>query len=229
MVLVIILSYLFIFKTDFFILSDIVIIGNKKLKYDSIVKASNCNIGENIFKINTKKGQENLKLVPYVKDCKIKKQLPDKIIIEIEERKEIAAIEYLEHLLYIDNEGYILEIDISKKDITLPIITGLNIVDYKEGSNIFQNNSIGNLKDFIVYGEYLNILSSIDEIDISNKEDINIELNNGTLIAFGPLNNVKYKLSFLNEILKDIDNKNIDAKQILFNKGENPIIVIDNR
>jgi len=228
-VLTIILSYLFIFKTDFFILSDIVIIGNKKLKYESIVKASSCNIGENIFKIDTKKGEENIKLIPYIKDCRIKRQLPDKIIIEIKERKEIAAIEYLDYLVYIDNEGYILEIDTNDKGIELPVITGLNMVDYEEGDNIYQNDSTENIKEFMLYSEYLNILSTIDKIDFSNKEDIYIKLKGGTLVAFGPLNNVKYKLSFLNKILKDIDKKNIMAKQILFNKGENPIIVMDNR
>lgn len=228
-IITIILFYLLVFKTDFFIVSDIIVEGNKKLRVDSIVKASTCNVGENIFRIDTEKGENNLKLIPYVKNCKIKRQLPDKIIIEIEERREVAVIEYLEYTIYIDSEGYVLKIDNSEKEVKLPKITGLNMVHFEEGSNIYQDNSIGKLEDFITYSEDLKVFNRIDEVDVSNKEDINIRLNNGTLVAFGPLNDVKYKLSFLVEILEDIEGKDIEAKKIMFNKGENPIIVIDNR
>ena len=84
--------------------------GNKKLSYDKIIKASMCNIGENIFKINMKKGEESLKRLPYIKECKIKRKLPNEIIIEIEERKEVAIISYIGSFVYIDKEGYILKI-----------------------------------------------------------------------------------------------------------------------
>lgn len=227
-IIIIILSYLFVFKTDFFVLSEITVEGNKKLNFVDIINASSCNIGENIFNIDIEKGEENLKLLPYIKDCKIKRQLPDKLIIEIEERKEVAVVEYLEHVFYIDNEGYILKID-NNKDVELPVIKGLDMVHYVEGDNIYQENYLNGLKEFIFYSEDLGILNIVNEIDLSNEEDINIELNDSTLVAFGPLNNVKYKLSFLIEILQDLEKKNIVARKIIFNKGENPIIVMDNR
>lgn len=229
LVIAIILSYIFVFKTDVFIVSEIIVEGNKKLKADTIVKASTCNIGENIFRIDIDNGENNLKLIPYVKDSKIKRQLPDKVIIEVEERKEVAVVDYMDYVVYIDKEGYILEIDRDKKEVELPKISGLDMVHFEEGSNIYQDNSMEKLEEFITYSEASKLLSLIDEIDVSNYDSINIQLNNGTLVEFGPLNNVKYKLSFIIEILQDIESKNMEARKIMFNKGENPIIVIDNR
>ena len=56
-----------------------------------------------------------------------------------------------------------------------------------------------------------------------------IELNNGVKVAFGTIDNVKYKLSFLFNILEDVEKRNINVKQILLNKGSNPIIVTDDK
>jgi len=228
-IIIIILSYLIVFKTDIFIVAEIVVEGNEKLSYEEVVKASTCNIGENIFKIDTKKGEDSLNLIPYVKSSKISRKLPDKILIEIEERKEVAVIQYLNLIYYIDIEGYILAIGENVNEVPLPKIKGIDMVSYGEGSNLYQEASMDNMEEFILYSENLNILKRIEEVDISNRDDIVIKLKDGILVAFGPLNNVKYKLSFLDGILDDVDKKGIEVKKILFDKGENPIIVMDNR
>lgn len=188
-----------------------------------------CNKGENIFRIDLDKSEESLKKLPYIKDCRVRRDFPDGIIIEIAERKDAAAIFKSGSVIYIDEEGYVLSIEEQKDDISLPLILGLEQIDYEIGRNIFDETSIENIEEFIVYSKELNLLDIIKQMDFSDEKNIIIGLNSGTNVAFGPLNNVKYKLSFLNKMLEDIDNKNIKAKQILFNKGENPIIVRDNR
>ena len=62
---------------------------------------------------------------------------------------------------------------------------------------------------------------------MTDNDNINIELNNGILVAFGTINNVKYKLNLLNEIVKDIDKKGLSCKMILMDRGDNPIIVLN--
>ena len=69
--------------------------------------------------------------------------------------------------------------------------------------------------------------SKIDEIDKKSGNDINIKFKNGIFVAFGRLNNVKYKLSLLDEVLKDIDKKEFEVKEIIMNKGNHPILIID--
>lgn len=228
-IVIIILSYILVFKTDIFIVVGIIVEGNNKLSYEEVVKASTCNIGENIFKIDIKKGEESLNQIPYVKKSKIKRKLPDKIIIEIEERKEVAAIQYLNLVAYIDIEGYILNIEENTGNILLPEIKGLDLESVEEGSSIYQEVSMEDMEEFILYSENLDILELMKEVDVSNKDNIIIYLKDGKLVAFGPLNNVKYKLSFLNGILDDIEKKGLEVKKILFDKGENPVIVTDNR
>ncbi len=64
-------------------------------------------------------------------------------------------------------------------------------------------------------------------MDLELLDDIKIKLNNGIDIVFGNLDNVKYKLNLLNEILEHITENEIKCSKIIMNKGSHPIIVTD--
>lgn len=221
-----ILIYLFAFKTDFFTIKKIEIVGNKKLSKDTISKASIFLKGENIFKINKEHCQDSINNLSYIRDVKIRRKLPSTIIIEVEEREEVAVIPYIGAFVFIDEEGCILNIEEKKGEINFPQIFGLDLVNLEIGDFLFNNGDEGKL-DFLKIGKDSKLLKQMKYINFSKKENTMIELNNGTKIAFGPLDNVEYKLSFLSEILKDIEKKELKVKQILMNKGDNPIIVVD--
>lgn len=227
--IILIILYLFVFKTDYFSVKNIEVVGNKKLSNSEIIKASLCNKGENILKVNTRTGEESIRRLPYVKDCKIKRKFPNTIIIQVEERKEIAAIPYSNLVALIDKEGYVLTIEKDSKNIKLPRLIGLSKVEVKIGDNVFHQVKIENIEQFIVLSDKLGLLDKIEYIDFSDEKNVTFQINQDTNVAFGHLDNVKYKLDFLIKILEDLNKKKIKAKQIFFNKGENPVIVTDNR
>lgn len=226
-ILTLTLIYLFAFKTNFFNIKNIKVSGNNKINYNQIVKASMCMENENIFKINKKSGQEALEKLPYVKKAEIKRRLPKDILIEVEEREEIVAISYIGSFVYIDKEGYILSIEGKDKKIDLPQIFDLDLIDLELGENLFEQIEDNNIIDFILLSNEVEILSKMRYINLSNKKNVMIQLKDGIRVAFGPLNNVKYKVSFLFEILEDINKKDIKVKQILLNKGDSPIVLTD--
>src|SRR5690606_13758469 len=97
------------------------------------------------------------------------------------------------------------------------------------GDNVFHKVKIENIEQFIGIAEQLGLLEKMKYIDFSDEKNITFQINENTNVAFGDLDNVKYKLDFLIKILEDLAKKDIKAKQIFFNKGENPVIVTDNR
>ena len=97
-------------KTNFFIIDKIEIIGNNKIPKEDLITASSINVGENIFKISIKSGEENIKKIPYTKEIRIKRKFPKKITMEILERKEIAQVKDISSFLIIDKEGNILSL-----------------------------------------------------------------------------------------------------------------------
>lgn len=227
LILILTLSYLIFFKTSFFDIKDVKVIGNNKIDYNQIIKVSNCVKNKNIFQINKKDGEKALELLPYMKKAKIKRSLPNDIIIEVKERKEIIAVSYIGSFVYVDDEGYILSIEEKDENVELPKVLALELIDLSEGQNLFKEIKDNNVVDFILFSNKAKILEQMEVINFSNGNSVTIELNSGTKIAFGPLNNIKYKISFLSQILKDIDEKNIEVKQILLNKGDNPIILTE--
>ena len=222
------MSMMLALKTTFFNIKSIKVLGNNKISRDIIVSGSLINIGENIFKISTKSGEKSLYNLPYIKNVQIKRKFPNKIIIEIEERKEIGTIKNMNSYMYFDIDGFVLDIRNNEEE-NLPIIVGLNNIEkIKPGENIFNQVELEEVFDFIIQSNQLKMLSKMARIDLTNIDNINIVLKNSIVVAFGTIDNVEYKLSFLKEILEDIQKKQIKCKMILMNKGDNPVIITGN-
>lgn len=225
-----IIFLLLVFKTELFHISQIDISGNKKITTDSIIKALGNPNGENIFKINTKELMNKINKHPYIKSSNIKRRIPNKLMVQIDEREERAAIVYASSYVYIDEEGFVLKMEPNINDGELPIIKGISIDNPNLGEKINGPNedTIERMLEFIDVCVKLKLNNKITQLDLEDMENVTIEINNGIVVAFGPLDNVKYKLSYIDKILKDVEQKNILCKYIYFNRGENPVIVIDN-
>ena len=230
LILVIVLFFLIAFKTTLFIISNIEVRGNKKLTTDQVIKAIGNPKGENIFRISLNNMADNLDKHPYIKESVIKRKIPNKLLVNVKEREERLVLSMSNFNSYIDEEGFVLRIEPSIDSESLPIIKGININNpiIGEKINSDQYKYIDEMLDLIDVSIKLKLLNKMVQLDFSNVKDVTIILNNGISVAFGPLNNVKYKLNYINEILKDIEQKNIKCKYIYFNRGENPVIVIDN-
>lgn len=213
-------------NSNFFVINNIKVIGNKKISRDNIISASSIQLGENIFKINTRVGKRDLMKLPYVKEVKIERKFPKGIIIHITERKEIMQIKEISSFVLVDIDGYILDtVDTQNED--LPLLVGLKIEDKKPGDNLFINTETKSTVEFITEGHATKLLPKMKEIHMEDNNKVNITLINGISVAFGTLDNVKYKVNYLDEILKDIEKDKIPCKMILMDRGDNPIAVLE--
>lgn len=216
------------FKSDFFNIEHINVEGNHTLKDDLIINASRINLGENILRIDSSDGQKEIKLLPYIKEAVIDIKLPKTINITVEEREGILQIKSLSSYALVDYEGVILEVTDNKIE-NIPSFIGFDLKDIKPGENILKDEAGSKLLDFFNDVEILSIIEKISDFNYTTGDgEINISLINGISVAFGPLDNVKYKIKVLDKLLIDIEKKQIPCKMIIMNKGENPIVVTDN-
>lgn len=216
-------------KTSFFHISSIEIFGNEIITDEKLVLASGIMIDENIFKINLKMAKENIMLHPYTKSVKIRRKLPNKILINIDERKEVAVINYIGSYIYIDEEGIILSILSGKKDEQVIEITGFEMDNPEIGKEIaFKNEkSKKNLLEFINYSKMLGLIDFFDAVNTDENGKLTIYMDTGAKVAFGALDDVKYKLNFLLSILEELKSKNQGYQTIHLDKGNNAIIIKD--
>ncbi|AFS78314.1 putative division protein, FtsQ-type [Gottschalkia acidurici 9a] len=217
-------------KTSIFNLKTIVVKGNKEITKDKIIMSSGIIVGENIFKIDLKNSKENLLLHPYIKDISIKRKLPNKIIIDIKEKEEIVAIKHMNFYTYLSHDGLILDIVPEKKDNNTPVVTELEIKDPSIGNKVeYKTSKQGdNITSFFEECISSGLKQQIAFIKFDKGENITITLKSGVEVAFGTLNKVKYKLNFLSNTLEDLEKKDIKAKNIYLNKGNDIIVEVVN-
>ncbi len=160
--------------TPVFNVSDIQIIGGSKNSDDTYISLSKINIGStNIFAFTGNGVKKNIKENPYVEDVIVKRKLPSTVELYITERTVAYQAEYLGKYMYLNNQGYILEI--SEEKLSLPLIIGLDSLkgDIKIGARLSNDDLIK--LDVVVkisnYCKYNNVESEITSIDTSNTAD----------------------------------------------------------
>ncbi len=80
----------------------------------------------NLVRFDLDRLRRNLKLIPWVKTAVVRRVLPDKLIVDIEEREPVAFARVRQGTLLIDEEGTLLEHDpqkLSRADF--PVILGM--------------------------------------------------------------------------------------------------------
>lgn len=115
-------AIIFFMMSPLFNVAEIEVVNNNKISKETIISLSRIQLGENIYKNSKKTIIKNIKQNTYVDDVKITRKLPNKIEISIKERKPTYMIEYANSYIYINNQGYILEI--CKEPLEVPIIVG---------------------------------------------------------------------------------------------------------
>jgi cell division septal protein FtsQ len=122
LLIIIIAIIIIVLSSSLFNLKNIEVTNNNIVSSDIIEKLSELENDTNIFKINTNSVIEKIKKNSYIESVKIKRKLPDTIEIEVTERVRKYMLQVADSYIYINNQGYMLEISTEKLD--LPIIIG---------------------------------------------------------------------------------------------------------
>lgn len=166
-------AIIYVLLSPLFAIKKINVNTDGKLNEQEIISLSAINLNENIFKYTKKQIKENIKENSYVEEVDIKRKLPDEIQITIKERFPKFMITYGNAYVYINNQGYILEI--SKEYQELPILKGIKTTDEEiEVGKRLCNEDLQKLTTVLKIMEVANsegLLNLITYIDIENIQD----------------------------------------------------------
>ena len=193
-----------------FNIEDIKVNGNEQINADTIVSLSQLQVGQNIFKFYKEKVINDIKTNAYVENVKIKRKIPNKIEITIEERKQDYNVEFLNGYAYINNQGYILEI--SEQKLDLPVIKGISTPQEQivEGNRL-NDDDLEKLETVI---QIMNICKSYDldkkvsSIDITDLNDYIMEMDEEKkIVHLGNNSNLSNKMLYVPTILAENQGK----------------------
>ena len=160
--------------TPVFNVSSIVVCGNKKNSIDIYISLSGININEtNIFSFTNNSIEKNIKEDPYVENVRLVKKFPNVVELHITERTVDYQISYLNSYIYLNNQGYILEI--TEEDKGILKIEGListeeNIKVGQRLSNeeLLKLDTILKVTNYIKYNNVESKLTKVIATDVSN-------------------------------------------------------------
>lgn len=210
-------------RIELFNINKIEISGNINITEEQIIEKAGFNLGDNLFKINRFTIANKLKKIGYIEKIDIDKVFPSTIRIKIDERTPYVEVIFDKEYYVFDTNGILLE-KRSEPLEKLTLISNYKIEDIDEGQKL---DTDSDLIDIFRDEKVIDVVRKIKSIDFADDNNIKIILNKDIPVEFGSLYNLKYKLLELNEIIKDIEKKNIPTKMIIMNKGEYPILVRD--
>lgn len=220
---ILILSF-YILNTRIFVIKNIEVSGNYYLSKSDIVSMSGIHNGLNIFTLNTDKIIDDLQRNPLIKSINIRRILPNSIIIEVDERNEVAVIPYEGVYLKIDEDGIVIEVSNQYVNTELPILSGLNIKRFFVGQYLdIKNTAMFNRSlDILKSLKENNMMELISEVRIDG-DNITLISSSGFIINFDVDKNLDYRLSFLKSVLIDLMGKNVNGGYIIVNDSGNII------
>lgn len=191
-----------------FNVKEIEVVGNSKISSETITSLSGINIDQNMFSFRTSESKEKIKQNAYIDTVDIHRNLPDKISIEVTERKATYMIKFGNAYAYINNQGYILEITNEKADI--PVLIGYETIDEKiQEGNRLDTSDLEKLNDILKIMEAASnssqkLTTLITQIDISDRTNYIIYLEKEKKqIYFGDVTNLSTKILWIDQILEE--------------------------
>ena len=223
-IFLVMLLMIILLSSSLFNIKAIEVSGNKKLSNEKIISLSSLELYSHILKFNKSKIVENIKENAYIEKAKVTRIYPNTVSIEVEEREVRYMLQFADSYVYINNQGYMLEI--SNEKLPVPVLVGFttDLSNIKTGNRV----DVDDLKKLntvikIYDSAELNELSElITKIDISNSKDYSIELESkGKVVYLGECSDysdLKTRMLYLKSILENLINSikyNFEIKNLL--------------
>ena len=205
LIIVILTTIVLFLLSPIFNIKKIEISGNERITEQEIISLLNIKENTNLFKERTNEINKKLSQNAYISNVSINRKIPSTLQITIQERKVAYLLEYGESYIYIDSQGYILEI--SKENIEdIVKITGYETPeeDRIAGNRICNEDldKLNTISQILKAAENNEILQFITAIDISNEDDFILFLDlEQKKVHLGNKLNLDIKMPYIKEII----------------------------
>ncbi len=123
-------------EQDGFLVKEIVVQGNYRSHRSEIIKALGLAPRQLIFTFNLKEVQRRVNLLPFVKETRIRRSWPDRLEIEIKERRPKALL-YLDELYLVDQAGRVLAPAPRDEKLDFPLISGVSLKQWQSRPEVW--------------------------------------------------------------------------------------------
>ncbi len=214
--LVFVLGYKYLITTPILRIDSIEVQGCRWLAPEEIRELSGVHAGQNLVAVNLKKVRKRVEKNPWVESVIINRVIPDKLVIEIEEKEPVAVLR-LKELYLVDQKGELI-VPLKKAKSCNPryylVLSGL---DEKE---ILKKRRVP-LEVMAEFNQFLSIgevnqswfkLRDISEVMWSPTDGLALNLGRKQVVIRLGKGNFALKFSMLRKVLSEISRLNIEDR-----------------
>jgi cell division protein FtsQ len=128
--------FLVFFNSELFSIVDVRVEGEQDLSQEDVLFLTKLNKGRSIFQVNQKEVRENLLRSPQIASARVKIQLPNRVLIEITERRPACLLLYQDNLLVVGEDSIVIGVKDENEPIELPVVTGIQLSRVQCGERI---------------------------------------------------------------------------------------------
>jgi cell division protein FtsQ len=116
--------YVHLLGDSYFRVREVEVEGGRKIPKETLLSLTVMEGMPNLFSVRLKEVVKRLESHPWIEQVRVRKVFPDKILIQIDERKPMAIVQ-LDELYYIDTKGEIFSSVGDRDEYNYPYLTGL--------------------------------------------------------------------------------------------------------
>lgn len=222
---VIVVSIIVYLVSPFFYFSNTIVLGETSFKEQELIDLSKVDMEKNIYLIDTKTAQANIKKNPYINEITIKRKFPKTLVFSVSERLPAAVLPLSAGFVVIDEEGNALKIEQDISGLSYPMISGISITKASLGEKIpvKDQEQFSFILKMLSYSQNARLLQSISDINLKNLDNIQMTTTSGIKVLLGDGEDMNYKMLLLNQILVDLYGKGVTAGTIDMRFQSNPV------
>ena len=189
--------------TVFFKIETVTVVGTDKYPNNEMVQRTGVVIGENLFRIDTRTIEKNMREYPYVEGVEIRRNYPPEVVVTVTEATPMAVVEMNEGYTVISTSGRILETGLGEPPASLPLVTGLRMPG-RPGEMVGEDAQEGlNTLRYITQALASVGFDSVQAIDLSDRLNIVLVYSDDITIELGVENDLDRKLKLVAEVLEN--------------------------
>jgi len=208
-IFIIILTGFILMNVDICKINNVEVISNDRVSVEQIKELANFDQYNNLFAINKVKIKEDIKKNAYIEEVNVSRKFPNTVKITVKERVPKYLLQVADSYIYINNQGYMLEVSVEKLD--LPIILGFKTdLSNVQAGNRLEVEDLKQLETIIKIVETArsnDIANYITKIDVSDEKNYTLIMESEQKTVYlGDCSDLNTKMLYLTGILTQTKN-----------------------